>query len=1161
MFRTTRGHMFAAFFVIVLLSLTLPASGQTSSPQTGVPSRITALIDNQVRTTIPKTTHPLAQAQFDRGPVDPGTAMDRMILVLGVSDSQEGELRTFLDSQQTKGSPDYHRWLTPEEFGQKFGPSPQDVQQVTNWLQQGGFRVGAVAKSGRWIEFSGTAAQVNQAFQTEMRNYQAAGRTHIANASDISIPAALAPVVRGVSLHDFFKKPLHVMHGKVHGVSNGTNPNATLVDSNNNVVHALAPGDFASIYDLNPLYTGGNNGSGQTIAIVARSDVDPHDVSDFQSLFFTSPPTTPNFIINGPDPGDVSGDDVEATLDTEWSGAVAPGATIDVVISAITATTDGVDLSYAYIVDNNLAQVMSISFGLCEQELGPPENQFLNGMAQQAAAQGISVFVSAGDDGAAACDDPNNPLATGPISVSGQASTPYVTAVGGTEFNEGVIGQADSVYWSATNSPTLVSVLGYIPEMVWNESCSAATCGAANANLFAGSGGVSTIYATPSYQSGGITGLPQAMRALPDVSLAAAGGHDGYLLCFQRICQAGPNQEFDIIGGTSASSPSMAGIMAIIDQKTNARQGLANYVLYSLAKAEVSTPGLAKCNSSSRTNPVTPALAACVFNDVTVGNNTVPGETGFTAVVGYDLSTGLGSVDANNLATAFASAAGAFQGTTTTLVASPVANPITINHGSPLNFNVGVTRAAGTQTPSGTVSLNASGGSLAGQVGVAATTISGSGATANGTFTGISNLPGGTAYNLTSHYPGDGVFGSSDSTALTVTVNPESSSTALTSIVGFNSTTGAPIVGTTITYGGFLDLRTIVSSATHTSPPDGFPTGNIQINDGAAILGELTLASGVPSAPGSQAEFINCATPLTAPGPGACLTVGAHPIFVTYIGDSSFNSSATANPAVTITVNKGTPTGAVTAPATAASGTPITVTAQVNALGPVAPTGTVQFFQGTTPVGSPANLTGIANAQITLTGSGNQTVNAQYSGDSTYNAAMLTPSTVMVTAPFNFTAASTSQTIPAGSTATYNLTLASVGSFTGQVSFTCTGAPGGSTCAVSPNPANLTTTAITVPLTVTVTNTANARLGPSPFGTWPFVFATALVGLLWGARKKPRKALLMVLALGLMIGVGSCGGGNPPQPVTKAPTLATLTVTGTNGSATNTINLSLTVTH
>src|SRR5215472_238122 len=271
---------FVSYLIANLFFLCLcggPAARSQTSSDHVAPRLITAPIDVASRTTISGTTHPKAQRELDRGPVDPTLAMERMILVLGVSAEQEHQLRTLLDSQQTVGSPNYHHWLTPQEFGQKFGPSPQDIQQVTGWLEQQGFRVGSVAKSGRWIEFSGTAAQVQTAFQTQMHNYEVNGKMHLANASDVSIPSALAPVVRGVaSLHNFFSKPMHVQHGTAT-----LRPDATFVDSGGNLVHALAPGDFATIYNLNPLYNATPtpfDGTGQAIAIVARAHINFQDV-------------------------------------------------------------------------------------------------------------------------------------------------------------------------------------------------------------------------------------------------------------------------------------------------------------------------------------------------------------------------------------------------------------------------------------------------------------------------------------------------------------------------------------------------------------------------------------------------------------------------------------------------------------------------------------------------------------------------------------------------------------------------------------------------------------------------------------------------------------------------------------------------------------------
>src|SRR5262249_19371807 len=429
------------------------------------------------------------------------------------------------------------------------------------------------------------------------------------------------------------------------------------------------------IYDINPLLNT-INGAGQTIAIVARSSFLLIDVSTFRQTFGLAPNNT-TLVFNGHDPGPVPGDDIEAILDAEWSGAVAPAANIDVVVSSSTLTSDGVDLSAMFIVDNNLAPIMSVSFGQCEKLLGTQENQFFNSLWQQAAAQGISVFVSSGDDGAAGCDDPNDPTnkpASGGLAVSGLASTPFDTAVGGTQFNETVNGNTAANFWNASNGAGFESAKGYIPEMVWNQSCDPTTpnspCAQTGFNLFAGSGGASGIYGKPSWQLLSIPGMPNdSKRDMPDVSLTAAD-HDGYLICFQEdptlACQVnnGVLQQAAVVGGTSASSPSFAGIMALINQKAGGgRQGLANYVLYNLA---ANKENFSACDSSSRINPA--AGTSCIFNDTTAGNNSVPGQTGFNAVTGFDLATGLGSVDVNNLATAWGNST--FQATLTSITTS-----------------------------------------------------------------------------------------------------------------------------------------------------------------------------------------------------------------------------------------------------------------------------------------------------------------------------------------------------------------------------------------------------------------------------------------------------------------------------------------------------------
>jgi pseudomonalisin len=465
-------------------------------------------------------------------------------------------LNQLLDAQHNPESPYYHQWLTPEQFAERFGVSETDAAQIGGWLQGHGMEVEEVTAGRRSIVFSGTAAQVESAFHTQIHTYKIDDELHHANAKDPEIPAALAHVVGGVvSLHDFRSQPMH-------GLVRKPAPDFTASG-----LYYLAPADFATIYDLDPLYQQSINGNGQSIAIVGRSNIHIADVRQFRTSF-SLPANDPQIIVNGTDPGiSSSGEETEADLDVEWSGAVARNATIKFVVSKSTNSSDGVDLSAQYIVNHNLAPVMSTSFGLCEAALGSSGNSFLNSLWQQAASQGISVFVSSGDNGAAGCDSSSASRATHGRGVNGLCSTPYSVCVGGTEFNDA---SNPALYWSASNaSSTQSSALSYIPEVVWNES-------GPGAGLWSSGGGASSIYPKPSWQAG--TGVPaDGKRDVPDVSLTAAG-HDGYLM-YQ-------NGGLYAVGGTSASSPSLAGFMALVVQHTAVRQGNANTSLYSLASKQ-----------------------------------------------------------------------------------------------------------------------------------------------------------------------------------------------------------------------------------------------------------------------------------------------------------------------------------------------------------------------------------------------------------------------------------------------------------------------------------------------------------------------------------------------------------------------------------------------
>ncbi len=641
MLRNLRSSLLAP---ILLVSMSFPAFAQTGR------ARIVNPIDESRLTRLSKNTHPLARSEFDRGAAPDALPLSRMLLVLtrGV-DSQEN-LDLLLRAQQDKNSSEYHKWLTPRQFGQRFGAADADINKITAWLSSHGFQVSGISNGRNVIEFSGDAGQVRQAFHTEIHKYVVDGKTHWANASDPEIPTALATVVAGVStLHNFRKAPqiakLKTQVATAGAV--GVHPQFTGSDG----TYALAPGDFATIYNVNPVYAAGVTGAGTTIAVVARTNISVSDITDFRNSFALSN-NPPQIVLNGTDPGDLGdGDEAEAVLDTSWSGALAPSATVKLVVSASTNTTDGVDLSEQYIVDNNLADVMTESYGDCEADYTEAEAQFYSSLAEQAASEGITFTVASGDSGAEGCDDPSSEtIATGPVSVNILAATPYNIAVGGTQFN---VNGNPAAYWGSTNNASNASALSYIPEDVWNESCTAAACGSANAGIWAGAGGASIFFTKPSWQTGA-SGIPNdGARDVPDISFISAS-QDSYLICLDGSCTERRGRSFfSGVSGTSAATPSFAGIMALLVQSTGRRQGQANPKLYALAAAEA----LSSCNASYLgALPTT----TCIFNDVTIGNNAVPGQTGYgtgaavyQAGVGYDLATGLGSINVYNLLSAW----------------------------------------------------------------------------------------------------------------------------------------------------------------------------------------------------------------------------------------------------------------------------------------------------------------------------------------------------------------------------------------------------------------------------------------------------------------------------------------------------------------------------
>ena len=582
-----------------------------AAPLAAQRNRIIGRIDSSQAVALPGHLNPNARPEFDQGPVDDAFPLNDLALALKPSDAQQADLTALLAAQQDPVSPDYHNWLAPEQFADRFGASPSDIGQIAAWLESQGFVVHGVAPSRNWIAFAGSAGLARQAFGVEIHRYQVDGESHFANASEPSAPAALAGIVAGIrGLDDFLPRSPRPQLRPAYTSASGR--------------HYLAPDDAATIYNLKSLYQNGYDGSGQRLVVAGQSAIDLSDVQTFRTMF-NLPKNDPQIVLipGSKDPGIVSGDVVEADLDVEWAGAVAKNASLTYVYSR------NVFDAVQYAVAQNLAPVIGLSYGTCETGAQSTAT-LLRLVAQQANAQGITWIASSGDSGAFGCESSTAATAVQGTAVTLPASIPEVTAVGGTSFNEG-----SGTYWSASNNASLGSALSYIPETSWNDT--------AAANLLeASGGGPSVIYAKPSWQTG--TGVPNdGARDIPDVAMPAGVYHDGAIVCTGGGCANGLSSATTVVGGTSLSAQLFAGVAALINHYQvgtgAAKAGLANM------------------------NPTLYALAGKygdAFHDVVSGDNIEPcrvgshgcasGSFGYPAGAGYDLVTGLGSVDAYTLA-------------------------------------------------------------------------------------------------------------------------------------------------------------------------------------------------------------------------------------------------------------------------------------------------------------------------------------------------------------------------------------------------------------------------------------------------------------------------------------------------------------------------------
>jgi pseudomonalisin len=1102
---------------IIPISLALVASLPLAA-QARPENRILRAIDNGNTIRLRGNRHPLARPEFDRGAVPPDLPMGRMILTLAADSAQQAELDQLVADQQNPVSPRYRQWITPEEYGRRFGVSDRDLDQVSAWLTSHGFQVEEIQAGRRSLLFSGTAGQVAGAFHTPIHYYFVNGQTHRANVSDPEIPEALSQVVLGVaSLHDFQSHP--ALASPENAI-----PIAPEFTSGSN--HYLAPGDFATIYDVNPLYTNNVDGTGVSVAVVARSNINIADVQAFRSTFGL-PANNPTVIVNGTDPGNLGGgEQFEATLDAEWAGAVARNAAVKFVVSGSTVT-DGITLSAQYIVNHNVAPIMTTSFGLCEAAAGTSETQFWSSLWQQAAAQGITSFVAAGDSGAAGCDSSSaNTSIQGP-GVNALGSSPYSVTVGGTQFSDTA---NPSQYWSASNSTAYSSALSYIPEAVWNSS--GAVPG--GSQLWAGGGGSSIVFPRPSWQTG--PGVPSgSFRAVPDVSLAAST-HDGYVIDV--------NGGLYSVGGTSASSPSWASVMALVVQHAGASQGNANPNFYALLRLQA-------------------AGGAAVYHDVTSGNNSVPGTTGFAAGPGYDQATGVGTPDAFLLVQHWTDASAP------TLNSSLTSPTLSVTPGSTGTDKITTTVAGGF---SNAVVLSATGLPTGLTASFSPSTLPSPGSGSSTlTLTAAATLAPG-PYNVTVTATGGSIVQNAV-LAVTVTAPPSFTLTAAPSTVSVQRSSTVQTSLTVAPTAGFSSAVTFSASGLPTGVTASFAGNTATFTaSSTATLGAATVT--ISGTGGGITKTATVTLTVTAPAPVLTLTAtpstlsvvrtGTAPVSLTVTASGGFSSAVTLSaaglpPGVTATF------APASIPAPGAGSSTVTFSANATAtLG--AATVTITASGGGLIKSAPVALTVNAVPGLTLTAAPS-VVNVARAGTA--------PAVVTVTPSGGFNSAVTLSAtgLPPGVTASFApASIAAPGSGTSTVTFsaTSTATAGSATVTVTASGGGLTTTA-TVALTVTAPTPAFTLTGSSSTvsvgrtGTAPVGLTVATSGGFNSAVTFALSGLPAgVTAIFAPTSIAAPGSGTSTLTFSASSTAflgpATVTIKASGGGLTKTATVALTVT-
>jgi hypothetical protein len=1117
-----------------------------------VANRLPQSIDT-TRTFVLQNHHPQwASAANSVGAVPADAPLNQFTLVLSRTAAQEEAFEQLLANQQNPASPEYHHWLTPLEVGARFGVSDADVAAIEGWLQSQGLHVNWVSASRIFVGFGGSASNVGRAFGTELRYYNVNGAQRMSVTADPVIPRALVPVLGSIrGLYDIDDRP-----AVRSSIAQSVTPEMNL----SNGTHFVSPKDFVTIYDVPASYTG----AGVTVGIVSWSRTNFADFANFKSktgTSFQNPTEIVPTAFGGIDPGPAYttqqscitclDGQTEATLDVERVGSTAQEANILLMVSSPSGSGGGIGADAQYLVNTDPvpAQVMSISFGGCEANAGPSGVAYWNSIFQQAAGEGISVFVSSGDSGAAGCDaafsaPPSSPGANSPNYI---CSSQYATCMGGTQFNDS---SGTSTYWNSRNGSGLASAIGYIPEGGWNESTPT--------SVAASGGGVSRVIPTPWWQTG--TGVPaeRTGRYTPDLSFTSAG-HDGYFGCMAAgggSCEGSPFN-FIAFEGTSATAPGMAGIAALLDQRLGSAQGNLNPEIYAIA---ASNPA-----AFHDVTVETSGVAGCHVNTASMCNNSIPppanrsrGQAGYLVGDGYDEVTGLGSLDVDAFLNSIAAPP------TIKILATP--SSLTF----PTEFLGYSATAQLVIQNSGSTTLNA-----------LAISIDGANA---GDFSQTSdcqsslNAGSGCTIQVTFKPTAAG----SRTAGLTITSSNASNSPQGVPLTGTGSNTrlvpsmfafASPTTATT------AQLVTVSISAVHPEAQYPTPTGTVQLTAGGYVSSPVVLISGNAT--------VNI--------PAGALPLGTDLLVATYAPDaasSTLYQSTTANATVTVNpITKLTPTVMVTpTPANLTTVQALSVAVTVSGgSGNPAPTGTVNLASGSYSLASTALSNGNATINIsadTLAVGSDQLI-ATYTPDSSssgiYNSATGSNSVTVMTAPIgNFAITGTSLTINSGANAgnASTITVTPLNGFTGPVALTAiisaspTGAANLPTLSFgSTTPVNIAgATAGTATLTVSTNSTQQGSCTASsqpPHGINWYSGGGILACLLLfgiGPRRRRFRAALGMLALlvALTGGMLACGGipkaacTNTTIPGTTAGNY-TVTVTGTSGSITASGTVTLTV--